>query len=104
MLSGFQYPASFTPGTVGRNTLSGPGLYWSQASLAKHWTVLRERATLSLRFDVNNPTKYQSFGLPNSAYNATNPALFGTFNSVRGSLSDVGTARRNGIIVVRMDW
>jgi hypothetical protein len=65
---------------------------------------LRERAKLGVRLDVNNPTKYQSFGLPNAAFNSTNPANFGTFNSVRGSLSDIGTARRNGIIVLRLDW
>jgi hypothetical protein len=102
-LNGFQYPDNFTPGTLGRNTLTGPGIYWSQVSLAKYW-LFRERAKLGIRLDVNNPTKYQSFGLPNSAFNSTNPANFGTFNSVRGSLSDIGTARRNGIIVVRLDW
>jgi hypothetical protein len=103
-LAGFQYPVSFTPGTLGRNTLSGPGLYWSQASLSKSWRVFRERAKLGLRFDVNNPTKYQNFALPNSVYNATNSAVFGTFSSVRGSLSDVGTSRRNSVIVLRFEW
>jgi hypothetical protein len=103
-LAGFRYPASFTVGALGRNTLNGPGLYWSQASLSKSWRAFRERAKIGLRFDVNNPVKYQNFALPNSVYNATNSALFGTFNSVRGSLSDAGTSRRNSIIVVRFEW
>ena len=38
----FAYPAPFTSGTLGRNTLTSPGLVWAQTSLAKSWKI-RER-------------------------------------------------------------
>ncbi len=102
-INGFRYPDSFTVGTLGRNTLEGPGIVWGQASLAKEWPI-RERLKFSLRLDVNNPYKYHSFNPPNSTYNATDPSNFGTFNGTRGSFSDIGTGRWHGIMVFRVMW
>jgi Carboxypeptidase regulatory-like domain len=102
-LDAFQYPDSFTPGSLGRNTLEAPGIVWAQASLAKEWVVY-ERLRFHLRFDVNNPYKYHSFNPPNSTYNATDPSLFGTFSGTRGSFSDIGTGRWHGIMVFRVSW
>jgi hypothetical protein len=102
-LDGFAYPASFTPGTLGRNTLEAPGIVWAQASLAKEFPI-RERLKFHLRFDVNNIYKYHNFNPPNSQYNATNPANFGTFSGTRGSFSDIGTGRWHGIMVFRLEW
>jgi hypothetical protein len=53
---------------------------------------------------MNNPIKYQSFTEPNAVYNATDPSSFGTFSGVRGSFSDIGTARKHGIFVLRLEW
>ena len=91
------------PVTLGRNTLQGPGLVWGQASLAKEWPI-RERLRFNLRFDVNNVYKYHNFFPPNATYNASDPSSFGTFNSTRGSFSDVGTGRWHGIMVFRVMW
>jgi hypothetical protein len=102
-LDAFTYPDSFQPGTLGRNTLQAPGLVWIQTSLEKHW-MLGERLRFHLRFDSNNPIKYQNFAAPNAVYNATNPANFGTFSGVRGSFSDIGTSRTHGIFVLRLEW
>lgn len=102
-INGFAYPASFTAGTLGRNTLQGPGLIWGQASLSKEWPIY-ERVRFNLRFDVNNVYKYHNFNLPNSVYNASDPSLFGTFSGTRGSFSDVGTGRWHGIMVFRVMW
>jgi hypothetical protein len=102
-LDAFQYPDSFTPGTLGRNTLEAPGIVWAQASLSKEWAV-HDRLRLQLRFDVNNPYKYHSFNPPNSTYNATDPSQFGTFSGTRGSFSDIGTGRWHGIVVFRLAW
>jgi hypothetical protein len=102
-LDAFQYPDSFTAGSVGRNTLEGPGIVWAQASLSKEWAVY-ERLRFQLRFDVNNPYKYHSFNPPNSTFNSTDPSQFGTFNGTRGSFSDIGTGRWHGIIVFRVSW
>lgn len=99
----FQYPASFTPGTLGRNTLEAPGIIWAQSSLSKSWMFF-ERLRFNLRFDANNITKYHSFAPPNSQFNTLDRSAFGTFNGTRGSFSDIGTGRWHGIIVLRLDW
>ncbi len=113
--TGFAYPAAFTAGSLGRNTLTGPGIIWMQTSLSKEWSFL-ERFRATLRFDVNNPYKYHSFNPPDSSFNATNltsacpaglsscPVSFGTFNGTRGSFSDVGTGRWHGIMVFRVEF
>jgi hypothetical protein len=102
-INGFAYPASYTPGTLGRNTMQGPGIVWGQASLSKEWPIF-ERVRFNLRFDVNNVYKYHNFNAPNSTYNASDPSSFGTFNGTRGSFSDVGTGRWHGIMVFRVMW
>src|SRR5207244_4282807 len=48
----FAYPAAFTVGSLGRNTFEGPGLLWTQLSLAKWWQI-RERVRFELRLDGN---------------------------------------------------
>jgi hypothetical protein len=102
-INGFAYPTSFNIGTLGRNTLQGPGLVWGQASLSKEWPI-RERLRFNLRFDVNNVYKYHNFFPPNAVYNASDPSSFGTLSSTRGSFSDVGTGRWHGIMVFRVMW
>ncbi|MDX1979130.1 MAG: carboxypeptidase-like regulatory domain-containing protein [Bryobacteraceae bacterium] len=99
----FAYPDSFTPGTLGRNTLEAPGIVWAQASLSKEWTIF-ERLRFHLRFDANNITKYHSFNPPNASFNLRDRSAFGTFNGTRGSFSDVGTGRWHGIMVFRLQW
>jgi hypothetical protein len=101
--SAFAYPASFTPGSLGRNTLQAPGLVWMQASLSKDFPIY-ERLRFNLRFDVNNVYKYHNFGAPNSTFNNTAGNLFGTFSGTRGSFSDIGTGRWHGIAVFRLEW
>ncbi len=114
--TGFAYPASFQPGTLGRNTLQAPGVVWMQASLAKEWKIY-ERFKASLRFDANNPYKYHSFNPPDTTFNISNrttvcpgtltapcPASFGTFSGTRGSFSDIGTGRWHGIMVFRVEF
>ena len=114
--TGFAYPASFQPGTLGRNTLQASGVVWAQTSLSKEWQIW-ERFRASLRFDVNNPYKYHSFNPPNTTFDITNrtnvcpasspapcPAAFGTFNGTRGSFSDIGTGRWHGVMVFRVEF
>ncbi|MCI0622639.1 MAG: hypothetical protein L0387_13425 [Acidobacteria bacterium] len=101
---GFIYPAAFTPGTLGRNTLQAPGLVRMQASLSKEFPIVGERVKFQLRFDVNNVYKFHSFFNPVSTFNATDPSTFGVFTGTRGSFSDIGTGRWHGIIVGRLMW
>lgn len=102
--SAFEYPAAFTPGTMGRNILEGPGLTWPQFSLSKQWTFF-ERARFILRWDMNNPFKSPNFGLPDVTFNRQNLANFGRIGTnTRGGFSDIGTAQPNHLLVFRLEW
>ena len=102
-INGFSYPAPYTVGTLGRNTLEAPGIIWAQMSVQKSW-MIRERIKFTLRGDINNPYKYHNFNPPNSTYNKTDPSNFGTFTGTRGSFSDIGTGRWHAIMVFRLEW
>jgi hypothetical protein len=100
----FAYPAAFTPGTLGRNTFEGPGLLWTQLSLAKWWEI-KERVRFQIRVDGNNfPFSQPNFSNPSSAYNANNAAAFGRGFGTRGSFSDVGTANGHMLVVARLQF
>ncbi|MSV27235.1 MAG: TonB-dependent receptor [Bryobacterales bacterium] len=102
-VNGFQYPASYTVGSLGRNTLEAPGVIWPQTSISKSW-MLFEKIRFNLRGDFNNIFKYHNFNPPNSTFNRTDPSSFGTFTGTRGSFSDIGTGRWHTIIVLRVEW
>src|SRR5688572_12083279 len=102
--SSFAYPAAFTPGTLGRNTFEGPGLTWTQLSLAKWWQI-GERARFQVRVDGNNfPFKQANFSNPSGTYNATSPNNFGRGFGTRGSFSDVGTSNSHLLLVGRFQF
>jgi hypothetical protein len=98
----FAYPAPFTPGTLGRNTLTAPGLVWAQTSLSKTWRV-GERMRFQIRWDLNNPYKRINFSDPNRVFNVASLSTFGRFTGTRGSFSDVGS-RTHSILVGRIEW
>ena len=100
----FAYPAAFTPGTLGRNTFEGPGLLWTQLSLAKWWEI-KERVRFQIRLDGNNfPFAQPNFTNPGSSYNTNNAAAFGRGFGTRGSFSDVGTSNPHMLVVLRMQF
>jgi hypothetical protein len=100
----FDYPAAFTAGTLGRDTFIGPGLNWTQLSLAKAWTV-RERFRFQLRMDANNfPFKQPQFANPNATFDKSNPGPFARFTSTRGAFSDIGTANSNLLLVLKASF
>ena len=102
-INGFAYPAAYSIGSLGRNTLQAPGIIWAQTSIQKSWRI-RELLKFTLRGDINNPYKYHNFNPPNSVYNKTDPSNFGTFTGTRGSFSDIGTGRWHAILVFRLEW
>jgi hypothetical protein len=85
----FAYPAAFTLGTLGRNTINGPHLVWSQASASKQIHV-KELATLELRYDINNIFKNPNFTNPSSTVNLTSPGLFGKLTGTQGGWCCLG--------------
>jgi len=88
-LNGFAYPAAFTAGSLGRNTLNGPNLIWSQVSAAKIFRI-KERATFEIRYDINNVFKNPNFVNPTSVVNKTNPGLFGKLTATQGGWCCLG--------------
>jgi hypothetical protein len=88
-IRGFAYPAAYTPGTLGRNTVDGPGMIWSQVSLAKN-VRFGEKYNLDVRFDIQNPFKRPNFSNPVSTANITNPGTFGKPTATVGSWSGMG--------------
>jgi len=98
----FAYPAPFTAGTLGRNTLTSPGLVWAQTSLSKAWRV-HERMKFEIRWDLNNPYKRIEFADPNRVYNVATLSTFGRMTATRGSFSDVG-GRTYSTLVGRIEW
>jgi hypothetical protein len=101
-IDAFRYPAAFTPGTLGRNTLNGTGMNWAQFSLSKEFPI-RERLKFVLRWDMNNPFKTQAFANPDAVFNLQNPATFGRHSGTRGSFGDIG-GRLHSFLVLRVEW
>ncbi len=101
-IEGFQYPAAFTPGTLGRNTLEATGINWAQFSLSKEFPI-RERLKFLLRWDMNNPFKRPRFSNPNTTFSLRNPGPFGRHTGTEGSFHDVG-GRLHSFLVLRLEW
>jgi hypothetical protein len=100
----FRYPAAFTVGSLGRNTFEGPGMNWTQLSLAKWWQI-HERVRFQLRLDCNNfPFKQPNFGNPGSTYNVNSASTFAKGPGTRGSFSDVGTGNGHMLVVARLQF
>jgi hypothetical protein len=76
----FAYPAAFTAGNAGRNTLTGTPLIWTTLSVQKD---LQMSATtrVQLRVDYNNPFKTWNFNPPSTVVNLTTPDTFGKITS-----------------------
>jgi len=98
----FAYPAPFTPGTLGRNTLTSPGVVWAQASTSKTFKW-GEKMRFQIRADVSNPYKHINLSDPNRVYNLATLSTFGRFTGTRGGFSDVGS-RLFWNLVGRIEW
>ena len=85
----FAAPESFTPGTMGRNAIQGPGMAWWQLSLSKR-VPITERFKGMFRLDINNPIKNYFFRNPTSALNFSNTNNFGKITNNQGSFSGIG--------------
>ena len=101
----FAYPAAFTAGNLGRNTFEGPGLNWTQLSLAKWWRI-SEKVRIQARLDANNffPKKQPNYSNPAASFNTASPLAFGRGFGTRGSFSDVGTSNSHILMVLRLQF
>jgi hypothetical protein len=88
----FTYPAAFTFGNVGRNTMDRQRFIDHEFSAQKEWRI-KERYTIQFRYDFQNPFKWYNLGPPDTTVNFTNPQTFGTINP---STSNEGTTASGG--------
>jgi len=79
-------PNGQQPGNVGRNALTGPGLFNVNLTLSKN-TKLTERVGMELRLETFNTTNTTAFGNPNGSCCTANNANFGY---VTGTLNPGG--------------
>lgn len=98
----FAIPAN-TFGTLGRNTLTGPGFQNVDVSLAKSFPVYRE-ANMQLRADAFNIGNHPNLGQPTNQFSFTTPTAtaagaatagrFGQISSTRFPIGDSGSSRQ----------
>ena len=88
----FAYPASFTPGQVGRNIINAPGVLWHELSASKKFDVT-ERMKFTVRLDYNSPFKRPFFARPNSVVDFRNPQNFGKITDTQGITSGLGASK-----------
>lgn len=72
----FAYPATFTPGNLGRNVVTGLPMRWSTVSAKKNFRV-SERFNLQVRWDFQNALKTFNFQAPTTSVDLLNPRTFG---------------------------
>jgi hypothetical protein len=101
-INAFSIPASFTTGAVGRNILSGPGMFWHQFGLSK-WIPVTERIKGMLRVEFTAPFKYPFFSAPGTAVDFRNPQTFGKITAQQGGFSGLG-ARTMTTVIFRMQF
>jgi hypothetical protein len=99
-INAFANPAAYTPGTLGRNTIEGPALNWTQGSLSKTVTF-REKYNMQVRFDINNIFKEPNFTNPSSVVNLSSPGLFGKPTATQGGWCCLG-GQFTGTLVLRL--
>jgi hypothetical protein len=97
----FAAPAPFTVGNAGRNIVTGPGIFYSQASAKKNFAIT-ERWNLQLRFDFQNPFHNWGFNNPSNQVDFKNPQLFGKITGDQTTASFAGQPLMN--LMLRLSW
>ncbi|MBY0508503.1 MAG: TonB-dependent receptor [Bryobacteraceae bacterium] len=79
-LDNFAYPAPFTVGNSGRNSVIGLPLLWAQVSAQKNFQIT-EKVRAQLRWDFQNALKTYNFNPPTTTFDTRNPRTFGKVSS-----------------------
>ena len=79
-LDNFAYPAAYTVGNLGRNTITGLPLLWSQISAQKNFQIT-EKVRAQLRWDFQNALKTYNFNPPTTTVDFRNFRTFGKVSS-----------------------
>jgi len=90
--STFSIPAT-TLGTLGRNSIVGPGFTDVDLSLIKN-TKLTERLNLQFRADAFDLLNHPNYGQPNRVLSSLTSTTFGTITNTRFPTGDGGSSRQ----------
>jgi hypothetical protein len=93
-MNDFTIPAAYTMGNVGARTMDAQRFIAANFSASKHWKI-KERVTLQLRYDFQNPFKWYNWPTPNTTVNFTSPSQFGTVSTAY--TNEPGTASNGGV-------
>ena len=92
-INAFALPAAGTRGNLGRNTLTGPGLFTTDLALIKD-IKLREPATVQFRAEIYNLFNHSNFGLPNPDLFIPDGTGGGTVSPTAGRITATTTPGR----------
>jgi hypothetical protein len=95
----FSAPAAGTYGSVGRNTIIGPGLQTLDMALEKNFKI-RERGVVTFKAEMFNVLNHANFGLPNTTATTTT----GTANPSGGLISYTVTSARQLQFALRIGF
>jgi Carboxypeptidase regulatory-like domain len=101
----FSFPAQYTLGNLGRNSLTGPGLQNLDFSLFKNQSVTRISETFRVQFRAEffNILNHTNFALPDSTH-TTMWNVNGVLNSNAGQLTSTQTASRQIQFGLKLVW
>jgi hypothetical protein len=101
----FTFPAQYTLGDLGRNTLTGPGLQNLDFSLFKNHNVTRISETFRVQFRAEffNVLNHTNFALPDSTH-TTMWNVNGALNGNAGQLTTTQTASRQIQFGLKLVW
>jgi len=88
----FTYPAAYTMGNVGARTMDSQRFIDNQFSTSKEFKF-KERYTVQLRYDFQNPFKWYNLSTPNTTVNFVDKTQFG---SISTSTADEATTASGG--------
>ena len=100
-MSYFSYPAAFTPGSSGRNIVTGTRLLYSQGSIQKNFKI-RERMNLQLRLDKQNVFHNYNWNPPTTTVDFKNPQTFGKISADQRTSSVGGQPLLN--LKIEITW
>lgn len=101
--SGLAAPANFTRGNLGRNTVTGPGLFQIDLGLTKRVPFGEQRAVI-FRFEAFNIANRANFGQPGATFAVPLPSAFGRITSVLNSGATGSGGGRSLQLMLRVEF
>ncbi len=101
--SGLSIPANLTRGNLGRNVLSGPGLFQIDLGMTKR-VPLGERSAIIFRAEAFNIANKANFAQPGATFAVPTPSAFGRITSVLNSGATGSGGARSMQFMMRLEF